>query len=444
MFAMATPSRDAAAPTADELHTLEQMERQALARVSEAVTRPTKAAFAWADPLFTVGVTGTNGKTSTTHLIAAVLRAAGETVLLESTIGYFLNDLPLAVARTSRGYVAAMKQAAEAGARFAAVEVTSAALAGGFARVWRYDLGVFTNLTRDHVVAHGSWEHYLASKAQLFVHLAPGRCAVLNAADPAALLIDQITPADVRRRFFAVPSRGACLHPAELLAAKVEVSVEGTRILLAPSASAESLGGELETGLIGEIFAENVLAAALSALELGVGARVVQRGMKLAPPIEGRFQVVSREPIVVVDYAHSPDALARTADTARSLAGAARTIFVAGAGGGADTPKREPMGRALGERVDYLILTSDNPRDENPADIAAALEHGARRGGRAHVRTELDRRAAIRQAIEQAKPKDVVVIAGKGHERGQTMGTVTEPFSDVDEALAVLGALRGG
>jgi UDP-N-acetylmuramoyl-L-alanyl-D-glutamate--2,6-diaminopimelate ligase len=332
-----------------------------------------------------------------------------------------------------------MKQAVDAGATYSAAEVTSAALARGFARVWRYDLGVFTNLTRDHVTEHGSWEHYLASKAQLFVHLGPGATAVLNAADPAALLIDQVTPPDVKRRFFAVPSRGEPLRAADLSATRVEVSPDGTRVQLAPSEVAEQLGGELSTRFIGEVFAENLLAAALAGLSIPLAPEAVRRGAREARLVPGRFELVSREPLVAVDFAHTPDALARTADTARALAGGHRVIFVFGAGGDKDKPKREPMGRAAGERADYVIITSDNPRHEDPAAIAAALASGARRGGRAHVRLELDRARAIRQAIELAKPGDVVVVSGKGHETGQTIGDVTTPFSDAEHVLMALG-----
>jgi UDP-N-acetylmuramoyl-L-alanyl-D-glutamate--2,6-diaminopimelate ligase len=148
---------------------------------------------------------------------------------------------------------------------------------------------------------------------------------------------------------------------------------------------------------------------------------------------------VSREPLVAVDFAHTPDALARTADTARRLAGSHRVILVFGAGGGKDKPKREPMGRAAGERADYVIVTSDNPRHDDPAEIAAALASGARRGGRAYVRIELDRARAIQQAIELCMPGDVVVVSGKGHETGQTIGDVTTPFSDAEQVLMALG-----
>ena len=436
---MATTARDGAALTAAELHAFERIEAEALSKLSAAVTRPTRAPLPWAEKMFTVGVTGTNGKTSTTHLVAAMMRAAGHGVLTESTVGYYLNEEKLQVVRSSRGYVGAMKRAVDAGAMYSASEVTSAALGRGFARIWRYDLGVFTNLTRDHVSEHGSWEHYLASKAQLFVHLGPGTTAVLNAADPAALLIDQVTPADVKRRFFAVPSRGERLRAADLAAARVEVSADGTRVLLEPSETAEQLGGVLETQFIGEVFAENLLAAALAGLAVPLPADAVCRGARDVRLVPGRFELVSREPLVAVDFAHTPDALARTADTARAIAGRGRVFLVFGAGGGKDEPKREPMGRAAVERADYVIITSDNPRHDDPAQIAAALAKGARRGGRAHVRIELDRAKAIRQAIDQARPGDVVVITGKGHETGQTIGDVTTPFSDAEQVLMALG-----
>jgi UDP-N-acetylmuramoyl-L-alanyl-D-glutamate--2,6-diaminopimelate ligase len=436
---MATTVRDATALSAEELHAFERIEAEALSKLSAAVTRPTRAPLPWAEKMFTVGVTGTNGKTSTTHLVAAMMRAAGHGVLTESTVGYYLNEQPIDVVRSTRGYVAAMKRAVDAGALYSASEVTSTALSRGFARVWRYDLGVFTNLSRDHVTEHGSWEHYLASKAQLFVHLGPGTTAVLNAADPAALLIDQITPPDVKRRFFAVPSRGERLRAADLAARHVEVSAEGTRVFLEASETAEQLGGMLETKFIGEVFAENLLAAALAGLAVPLPPEAVRRGAREVRLVPGRFELVSREPLVAVDFAHTPDALARTGDTARAIAGQGRVFMVFGAGGGKDRPKRESMGRAAGERAEYVIITTDNPRHDDPAEIAAALAQGARRGGRAYVRIELDRAKAIRLALEEAKPGDVVVISGKGHETGQTIGDVTTPFSDTEQVLLALG-----
>jgi UDP-N-acetylmuramoyl-L-alanyl-D-glutamate--2,6-diaminopimelate ligase len=159
--------------------------------------------------------------------------------------------------------------------------------------------------------------------------------------------------------------------------------------------------------------------------------------------VPGRFEVVSREPVIAVDFAHTPDALARTCDTARALAQSGRVIVVFGAGGERDSGKREPMGRAVGERADHALVTSDNPRREDPAAIARAVAAGCRRGGRAYVQIELDRRRAIALAIAAARAGDVVVVAGKGHERGQTLGTTTLPFSDRDEIEQQIGKARG-
>lgn len=405
------------------------------------LARPTAAPFGWAEPFFTIGVTGTNGKTSTTLLLGAALAATGRSVLVETTLGYTLDARALDVPRTLEGYFSAFEQAAGAGCRDAAVEVTSQALAQGYAKRWRFDLGVFTNLSRDHLSQHGSWEHYLASKAQLFVHLGPGRSAVLNAADESALLIDRVTPEDVKRLWYRVPSRGPALHPADLVAREVSVSVAGTLVTLEPSPLAEALGGSLRTRLIGDVFAENALAAAAGALAAGVDPSLVSRGIADCPVVPGRFEIVAREPaIVAVDYAHTPDALARTCDAARALAGRQRVIVVFGAGGGADPEKREPMGRAVGQRADVAIVTNDNPRHEDPKAIAKSVARGAERGGRAYVAVELDRRAAIRRALERSRPGDVVIVAGKGHERGQTVGNETEPFSDLEE----IGKLLGG
>ncbi len=427
-------------PTREEIARLDALERAAVAGAASLPVRPTPAPFSWAEPYLTIGVTGTNGKSSTTHLIAAALRGGGHSVLLESTLGYFLDQRKLDVPRTVRGYVAALRYAAESGCRHAAIEVTSAALARGFARSWRYDLAVFTNLSRDHVEAHGSWEHYLASKAQLFTHLGPGRTAVLNACDPAALLIERVTPSDVSRRFFAASARGEQLVPADLVAQSVRLSCDGTLVELEPSPTAESLGGALSTRLIGDVFAENAMAAALAAIAAGVEPQRVRDGIASCSGVPGRFEVLSKAPIVAVDYAHTPDALSRTMETARALAGDGRVIVVFGAGGGRDVEKRDSMGRAVGSRADTAIVTTDNPRDENPRQIAEALAKGCRRGGRAYVVLEADRRRAIERALEMARSNDVVVIAGRGHERTQLVRGEAREFSDVEEVARLLGS----
>ena len=243
-------------------------------RVSDADIVP--PARPWAEPWRTIGVTGTNGKTSTTVLAAAAIQSSARHVFSSTTLDYRIDGETLGLERSWPSFLAAAEQCHRLGGRHAVVEITSQALARGYAARWRYDVGVFTNLSPDHFKTHGSWEHYLASKAQLFVHLPAHGVAVLNARDPAAGLIDRVTPAGVRRLWFGVPSRGPALHGGDVAARAVEVSPQGTRISLQPSPLAEALGGALELALVGEVFAENALAAACAAHAVGIPAQAIR------------------------------------------------------------------------------------------------------------------------------------------------------------------------
>ncbi len=428
-------------PSPQQIEEPSEAETEALRKAAEAriqLTRPTPAPFPWAQQFTTVGVTGTNGKTSTTQLVAAAMEGPDTPVLSETTIGYEFRGKLINVPRTLKGYFGALARAARLGCRHAAIETTSQALQRGYAKMWRFDVGVFTNLSEDHLAQHGSWEHYLASKAQLFVHLGPGKIAVLNAADPSAIVIDQVTPADVERLWYGVPSRGELRREADLVAQHIELSVEGTRVQLQDSPLAAQFGGALQTRLLGEVFAENLLAAACAAVAVGVPPEQAAQRLAAAAPPAGRFELIHHDPIVAIDYAHTPDALERTCETARALAGKQRLIVVFGAGGSRDRQKRTPMGRAVGQCADYAIVTNDNPRKEDPNEIARAVAQGARKGGRAHVSIVLDRRQAIFEAIRMAQPGDCVLIAGKGHEQTQEIGDQTLPFSDAAVAREAL------
>ncbi len=401
--------------------------------------RPTLAPFGWADEFFTFGITGTNGKTSTTWMVQSIVRASGRSCLLIGTTGYRLDAEELALPRSLAGFHDAFRRAHAAGARFAACECTSHGLAEGYAKRWRFDLGVFTNLSPDHLKTHGTWEHYLASKAQLFVHLGPGRTAVLNAGDEHAVMIDRATPPDVRRRWFHAPARGPALVDPDLAVASVELDAHGSRIALAPSELAERLGGTLQLRMVGDVYAENALAAALAGEGAGLPDDAIVRGLAECPQVPGRFEVLHTDPVVAVDYAHSHDALVRTCASARRLA-RGRLIVVFGAGGESTPEKRGPMGEAVGAAADVAIVTNDNPRREDPSAIAAAVADGVRRGGSARLVIELDRARAIERALAEAKGGDVVVIAGKGHELGQAQGGAILPFSDVAEVRRILGS----
>jgi UDP-N-acetylmuramoyl-L-alanyl-D-glutamate--2,6-diaminopimelate ligase len=403
------------------------------------LVRPTPPPFAWAAPIRTLGITGTNGKSSTTHLAGAILECCGRKVLVESTLGYFFEKRRLDVPRTIRGFLTALKFAADSGCVDAVVETTSAALARGYAKLWRYDHAIFTNLTQEHIEAHGSWEHYLASKAQLFVHLGPGSTAVFNAADPASALLNAVTPPDVVRSHYLGCQKGDYPTSPLLRAAHVEIDIDGTSIELAPGPTADLLGKNLRIRQIGEVFAENALAASLGALSMGATPNAVRTGLSNCPPIPGRFEIISRCPIVAIDYAHTPDAIARTCRTARQLAAGGRVLLVFGAGGGSSTIKREGLGRAAGFLADLVYITSDNPRQEDPEDISRSVAIGAHKGGRARVLVQIDRAQAIRMALEEAGNSDVVVVAGKGHEKTQLIGNTERSFSDHEEVQRCLG-----
>ena len=388
----------------------------------------------WSRELRTVGVTGTNGKTSTTRWIAAALRTLGlGPVVRVTTVGAFLDDEPSNVDETYGGFVAAMEAGRSAGGSLAAIEVTSEVLALGFVHAWPIEVAVFTNLSHDHLDAHRSAEHYLASKAQLFVHLPPNGTAVLNAFDPASALLREVVPQGARVITYGVPSRsdGVTAASVDVRAASVRVSWEGTAVELVPNA-ALALPPSILLRAIGEIFAENALAALGGAIAVGANATSAAAAIAGAPPPEGRFEVVARAPHVVVDYAHSPDALARTLWTARALTRGRLTV-VFGAGGNRDTTKRAAMGEAA-RGADRVILTSDNPRDEDPRVIAAAIREGL--AGHPAVDVVIDRAEAITLAIRDAAVEDVIVVAGKGHESTQTVAGTTKSMSDRDLARA--------
>jgi UDP-N-acetylmuramoyl-L-alanyl-D-glutamate--2,6-diaminopimelate ligase len=393
--------------------------------------RPPPAAPAWAESLLSVGVTGTNGKTSTTSLIATLLGILARPVARVTTLGCFLDDERLEVPGHYEGFLQTLERCRDAGGRYAALELTSEALALGFAKAWPCRIGVFTNLSPDHSDAHGTVEQYLAAKAQLFMSLPAGGTAVLNGRDQAARLLCDVIGSEVDVIRYGAPSRGPAWASLDLAVEEIEVSWSGTRANLASSARFPGLPRELKLQAIGEVFLENALAALGAALAASVPVEQAVARLAELPPPPGRFQVVRTKPYVVVDYAHTPDALARTLATARKLCTGKLTL-VFGAGGDRDKAKRPLMGAAA-RAADKIVLTSDNPRSEDPLAIMTAIEAGI--DNRADLVREADRASAIRLAIGRAGPDDVVVIAGKGHETEQLVGEARLPFSDVAIAL---------
>jgi UDP-N-acetylmuramoyl-L-alanyl-D-glutamate--2,6-diaminopimelate ligase len=391
-----------------------------------------------------VCVTGTNGKTTTTSMVAAVAAAAGLTPARITTVGSWVGDEPIAAEVSIEAYEATLRRAAERGAQAFAIEVTSQALAAGFSPPWPVDVAVFTNLTHDHLDVHKTMEAYLAAKARLFVGLGASAVAVLNAADEASALLDEVAPPGVRRLWYtARPVDPACEGvPIALRAAALRPHRGGTQIALEPSPLADALGGTLSTPLVGAPFAENALAAACAGAALGLAPEAIGRGLASMSPVSGRFEIVVERPLVIVDYAHTPDALGQVLRSARELVAGegGRVACVFGCGGSRDAEKRPLMGRAAADFADLVIVTTDNARHEDPAAIADAIEAGAR-GGPARVQRELDREAAIALAVAWARPADAVVIAGKGHERQQDLGGRALPFDDGEVARRAYRAL---
>jgi UDP-N-acetylmuramoyl-L-alanyl-D-glutamate--2,6-diaminopimelate ligase len=390
-------------------------------------------------PLFaTACVTGTNGKTTTTSMISAITKAAGETPCRVTTIGAFIDDVQLETEPSGAAFVRTMLEARDRGVKTLAVETSSQALENGFTKTWPARVGVFTNLSRDHLDYHGTPEKYLVAKAQLFIDLPLDGTAVLNAADPASALLDEVIDSRVRRLGYAArPVDAECTKlPLALSATEVSIDVDGTHAVLAPSPIADALGGRLDLRLVGHVHMENALAAALAGHALGFSFDVIKRALTAFEGVPGRFQIVHRRPTVVIDYAHTPDALARTLATARALNGG-RVLLVFGCGGDRDPGKRPQMGVVAVDGADVVYVTNDNPRSESPRAIADAILAGVKPEALCRTHCILDREEAIKTAVRSADPADIVVVAGKGHEKTQTIGDRELPFDDVEIARAV-------
>jgi UDP-N-acetylmuramoyl-L-alanyl-D-glutamate--2,6-diaminopimelate ligase len=350
-----------------------------------------------------------------------------------TTLGTYLGPKRLDVPQSYGGMFEGMRACLANHGRHVVLEITSETLARGFAQLWPCDVGVFTNLSHDHLDAHGSVEHYFASKAQLFHTLGAGARAVINGNDEVAPLLAEVLSPGVELVTYGMASRTPEL-PLDLVGQTPIVDWNGTHF----SVDLGARGGavRLSVPTVGDVFAENALGALAAAINWGVDPLLAAERLQRCPSIPGRFECVVEAPRVVVDYAHSPDALERTLRTARKLCpGSLHLVF--GAGGGRDRFKRPLMGQAAG-LADRIFLTSDNPRREDPARIASEILEGVEDASK--VRTLLDRRQAIECAIRGAAPDDVVVIAGKGHETGQIIGDTRTPFSDREEALRVARA----
>jgi UDP-N-acetylmuramoyl-L-alanyl-D-glutamate--2,6-diaminopimelate ligase len=379
-----------------------------------------------------IGVTGTNGKTTTTQLIAQALGFAGTHCGVIGTLGSgFPGQLrdtthttPDAV--TLQQLLAGLRQE---GASAVAMEVSSHALAQDRIASLHVDTAVFTNLTHDHLDFHGSIEAYGAAKAKLFSH-AGLRHAVVNLDDPFGRNIHASIPASVERIGYTVGQ-----GPADIRATDVEFRAEGIRARIL----ARGEEGDLLLPLIGRFNLENALAVIGALLAREIPLDVALSSLAKVVPVAGRMERIGAAPLVIVDYAHTPDALEQSLRALR-LHCRGRLWCVFGCGGDRDRSKRPLMGRLAREHADEIVVTSDNPRSEDPLSIIEGICAGIPDPG---VIREADRRAAIFRAIRDAAPADCVLIAGKGHENYQETAGVRSPFSDSAVAREALAALRG-
>jgi UDP-N-acetylmuramoyl-L-alanyl-D-glutamate--2,6-diaminopimelate ligase len=410
--------------------------RRALAEASAAFFRHPERALA------STGITGTNGKTTTAFLIEALLNAAARTTVLIGTIeSHVAGDVRPSLHTTpeSRDLFELMAEGASHGASELITEVSSHALDQGRMIGIPFDVAVFTNLTRDHLDYHKTMKNYFTAKRLLFdgsVYPAP-RVAVLNAHDPRA----EELAAAARKAGAEIRTYG--IEKGDWRASSFHLTPSGATIELETPAGAACLSSRLA----GEVNLLNLLAAFTAAHARGVAFSHLAAAVPALRPVPGRFQpVAAGQPFtVIVDYAHTDDALRNLTALARQMTAGARVITLFGCGGDRDRTKRPKMGQAAGQGSDFVVATSDNPRSEDPAAILSEIEPGLQSTGVPYT-VEVDRAAAIRLALEAAQPGDVVLLAGKGHEKEQILAGRTVPFDDAEIALSILRDLgyRGG
>jgi UDP-N-acetylmuramoyl-L-alanyl-D-glutamate--2,6-diaminopimelate ligase len=398
----------------------------------------TIADFVYGHPsreLWMIGITGTNGKTSSAHWIAQSLEAAGRRTAVLGTLGSGMLGTVSPTTNTTPDAALLHELLAgfkAAGADAVVMEVSSHGLDQGRVNGVTFDVAMFTNLTRDHLDYHGTMAAYGAVKAQLFSW--PGlRVSVINCDDAFGRSL--IEGARAKGRKVLTYGFGA----ADIAGSRLAATAEG----LALSIDTPWGRGELQARVVGEFNAINLLGALgvllVSGVELGPALRYLAQVD--SPP--GRMQrlVGDNVPLVIVDYAHTPDALEKVLAALRpAVARGGELVCVFGCGGERDRGKRPEMGRVAARLADRVIVTSDNPRNEDPAEIASEIVHGIRDAGNRRYAVELDRGAAIAMAIAEAKPGAVVLLAGKGHEAYQERAGVRHPFVDADHAARALAA----
>lgn len=377
-----------------------------------------------------VGITGTNGKTTGTHILQSIFRAHGGRAARIGTIGWEFEGQGEPLSRTTPEAPDLLEMIAALrswGATDVVMEVTSIALTLKRVAGFSFAAGLFTNLSQDHLDLHGSMEAYFAAKKLFFNMLPTDAPAVANVDDPYGIRILK----DIKAKPIGFGFEGTPDVKAEIL----EESAQGLKL------GVSGLFGSLELNApyVGRFNAENVLGCAATALALGVPAGTVARGVAEAPQVRGRMErlVLEGGVTAIVDYAHTPDALMRALQALRPMT-AGKLIVVVGAGGDRDRTKRPIMGKLASEHADYAIYTSDNPRTEDPDAIVREVAAGA---VDKEFEVVVNRREAIEAALAHAGEGDVVLIAGKGHETYQEVNGVRHHFDDREEVLKLRSAV---
>ncbi len=390
-----------------------------------------------------VGATGTNGKSTVVWVCQAVLDAAGKPAARLGTISYSFGDLELPAQRTTpevSDLVKLLRAMRDRGAQAACMEASSHALVLDRLGETRFDVGVFTNLTRDHLDFHGTMEEYYLAKRRLFFErLKAGGAAVVNVGDGyGARLVDELCASGRSGRSGSAPRvvTYGDDEDADVRAVDVALDPKGIRGRIATPR------GELrvETPLIGTFNLENLLAVVAVGEALALPHDAVAAGLRDVKPVPGRMEPVDLGQAfpVYIDYAHTDDGLLNALHAVRGLAPERKLAVVFGCGGDRDPGKRPLMGRVAGNLADLVVVTSDNPRSEDPQSIMASIEEGVRASGNRNYRMLPDRRDAIHRTISIAAPDWAILIAGKGNETGQEIAGTKHPFSDREEAIRAL------
>jgi UDP-N-acetylmuramoyl-L-alanyl-D-glutamate--2,6-diaminopimelate ligase len=414
------------------------VEQQQSRSIPQIVVENSRTAMPWAaravfgfpdSSMDVAGVTGTNGKTTVTHMIEAIMVSAGVPVGIIGTLGARINGSPMAIARTTpeatdlQRILARMR---DDQVRVVLVEVSSHAIELRRSDAIHFSVVGFTNLSQDHLDFHGDMESYFEVKRLLF-QSSVTESAVINTGDPWGERLEE---------FSVVPTTTISLvDDAQIRAIDLSSGSLGTSF----TATTPEGSVRIVLPLIGTFNVSNALVAIGMALRLGVDLPVIGRGLGELDAIPGRMEIIPHDGpfTVVVDYAHTPDAIAVVLGSVQSTVGG-RVIALVGAGGDRDVDKRSIMGAVAARLSDLTIITTDNPRSEDPSVIADEVRRGAEAQPNAVIETVIDRRSAIKRGIALAREGDMVLVLGKGHEQGQDVGTEVLPFDDRDEVRDAL------